>query len=1583
MSEIVSKENFEALKKYLPTSFRPHFNNEIEDLTRAYPLLSMLCDDQALLDPVRAIFEIAAPVKLSDTDSMSQALALLNRLLPPQVWCTTPKPLFVYRLPVIQGEFPVHSREINQAIAKFNSLVESFHETKNDGLNPEEIEAAFKNILVAINKCGRACDQDSIWQLLSMMSGWLEPAAFQDLFKEFPYLLYPGFKCQTQSQEIKKEEQPARKENSIKRFFSTMKGWLKSEDKKAEFQASVTESEEPIPTVTGNSFVPNYNYNFNRAGRLANETHVLLLNAFGMKLGGHFDAQTKHVPRFISIEELKTIIHRQLSHRIDIPNTPEFDTLMINTLVILGMRPMLQDEKNNSSREFINPFTADPLSFLNPEKIKQVIETQLHQSTEFKFESGNVEIISQYLFELLQSFQFNPGQALGIGANWDGTVSLSNESGVDSFKLVEAESAWGKRFKEISLHRQGPSEALMDVMTNGLKFEFGTIFTDFDYMSRLQPSERAEVVRNAIIDNLVTELFPETAYHENEKYEKYQKRHVVREKEDGERYIDHFYQPNTKGTYFGKNGDKKQTPMYRRAGTLDVQPFPRKVASAEGSRESYANNPLVPFQVQYGQSMYRCTRGHIVYDPKRKDQFIPDAYYGQVLQSENGDYTPYIGHVPTNLDREFGQESELCASFVVRMLQSSRLIEYCPTFRDTVEQIKTGFLPDEKAVIPPLPAIFSSSSIQKILHTKLGEMIASKNASFNQCQKVFYSLFKNIIYQLYEFVKLSEDKSLRARFIQFMTTPNTFDPPSRATADRILRELTINKPVSGSPAALKKYEESLSYLTSLVGYFYPKPTHAVAKKIAEKADAYVKPLLASPSVQRYFAEQQKSPQTNLSRKTTPGSLYHALKNGEIKNVWEHQKTMHEKNTPSGYRDTEGNQLITPETWEENLDKAAKVTGGIIDLMKKHDVIFGASKIISEPIIHSKQAYATHTHHKALHGVWGGVQGFFKGTAKVAFSVPLAAVSSVKWIHEKATHKSVEENVLQNPLAISAAPPNEPGLKVKIAMKIRNYLLGLLTPKTQENDIDQIKNEIIKQFIDPNSFHFLYPDINDEGMRLLAEYFKSNFPDKLNWDNLLNPFQGLLDISFLNDSHAINTLFVQALFACLMDKRCADSPKKVVETYFSFYSLNPNQKKVLQKFVDHYNLLGEKEKNAFLKLFEFNGDIQKALNARDQAIQQIQNWSNAIFNEQFVHEILFEKQLASQEILLSDSAALISMIDQMPENIKLLVYKIIKNNSLSFLDEYELNQNLADYIKSFHAIFNQLNENDQKKVLTQFEIQKKSNENVLSEKDKAHDKWTAFTEKELRHALLEIEEVNAIFSIVSKKLAHSPEIIEKLNELKNIYSLYFTTSANIQNDRLDLFYAKACDLLEDLAPITTTDKEATFFQESKNLLQNFLDVTMNRIVNARLDSVDVLSTADIENPLLASKAIALWLNELNNNKELRSLLSQQLEESPSLDHVLWRDKCILQVVEQKSATVKIHKTGIQSLLRFWFQHNHNITRTGDIYRVKEHNVVQPKKVSSTSLLFDDCRTMQLAIHRVESRVNTTSLCRDVEYKKYTR
>lgn len=1531
MPILLQDEDFQKLKQSLPTVFREQFLAEDAILAQAYPLLNLICPDRELLGRLQNALAIPTPDLTQD--KLNQLIAIVDEL----TGQFQAQALFKYRLPLILSEFPIHSRAINHAIQIFNELIEAYHQGEQPFLAVGELEACYEALIVEIREHGPYCACESLWQLLGMMTGWSKLSPLLLLHKEF--LLTSA----DQSVPPASESWPE---------ISTL---------------NIVELEQPMNTAVQNPFIPDYNYSINRAGRLASETNFLLLNAFGMKIGGHFDAQVKYPPHFIPVEQLHALIRRQLSHRMEVWPTRSFEYWLECSLHQLGLA-LIQKHEGDLSRDIlVNPFFTKPLSFLSPEKIHSVLVNNLGDfaSEELSPSESELNILSQYLFELLQAFQVNPGQALGIGANWDGTVNLSNEAGAQAFRFRDAKL--GRRFKQLSLHRQGPSEAKMNAAI-GIKFEAQSLLSNFDYMSQLQPSEYPEVIYNAIIDNLVTELFPEPAYFENVGYQKHHKQHVVRRTVEGNIQIDSFLQPSKQGTYFiGRGGDEKQTPMYRRAGTLDVQAFPKNSTCSEQSRNCYAGNPLGPLQLQHAQAMHGNARGHIVYDPLAPDQFLEDAFFGQVTLSDNGDYLPFIGVIPKNFDRHFNQDNELCASFVIRMLQSARIMEYCPSFRNALKQMKTHFLPALESQPPLLPSFCSDYLIAKL--QSFGPALASVERTFSDCHKIFYSLFKNLIYSLYEHGRA--DEHFRHNYLSFIHSRETFYPASKARCEKLIRDLTINKPVYLPSESLARYDEILNYLAEITAYFYPKATDALAQEIARQARHQLKPLLGSPAIKNYFTIQKQNKQSNLSRKQTPGMLHSALKHaGPSTSIAHDYHQMHKVSFPSYYRDPDGTSCGEPQLADRLIDGGAKTLGACLQVMHRYHLFAAIHKPLSAPYLYAKERAAVHQQErlKPLWAAEGAIEGLFihgiaLGLLQTA-STPFQMLADFfGWQYQRIAGKN--NRSLVNPLAIPAAPANESNLRSDVSANSRDYLLDLLG---KPGDSEFKKNEILAYTLQLTKN--LYPYLNAEDLILYQQKLQESFPlNEEECKTLFNPLlepaenEALATLLQRYNTH-INKNLIQAVFRCLTHPSFAQQGKVIIKQTQSFFSLNKKQNELLIKLLNLYQRTPMASKQHFLRLFRFNGTIHQALKIRDQLLQLIQSVILKVFDEQELLELLMDLQI-DQLILALNSLTMETILNRLPNSMKGPLKLLLSTNDLDSLDEYYLSEKQIELLIKIQQVFNQVTEPAAAESLLSLCHIRKTGPQNLSVKEGAHNKLTQFTERELKHQLLGIEETKDLFTTFSSHhFKKSPALQALIAKLEDCF-----VALHPNNDEsINQFYDTACEINNTLQK-NNRIKEV-YCNEAQSLLCNFVDVSMNALVNSRLMQVDIFNTKSPENPLLTSIAIINWLTELQKFKpDLHSSLKQQVEQSPSLDHTLWGYKCILQVLERQNPSEKIRKTRTQSLLRFWIQHKDNVTLTGERY-------INPStgeaNRSPCPNLFQDSLTMQHALNRVQEKLPGLSI-----------
>lgn len=1523
----LNEQDYLKLKHSLPSAFHERFINEEAIVAQAYPLLDMVCIDRELIDRLRCVLNLP---RLPTGEILSRQIAAIQNALLTQF---NHHALFQYRLPVVLSEFPIHSRVINKAIQNFNVLIEAYHQGVGIFLDNDALEERYKTILTTVNEHGSYCNSESIWQLMLMMAGW----------SMVPLSQIVSFEEEESSFNVGEEAEIAPPVS-------------------IDIPVAILELPQPTTPVLKAPFTPDYSYKLNGAGRLA-RTVYLTEHAFSAKFGGHFDAQEKSPPSFIFIAQLHALISRQLSHRLEDWPTEQFQWWMEVTLHRLGVGFI----QRPGSDLLVNPFFTKPISFLSSEKINVVLRESLlaFSSEELNPDEDELKILSLYLFELLQGFQFNPAQTLGIGANWDRTIDLTNEDGVAGvYQFPEAE--WGLRFTVVSSIRQGPAEVGMNAAIGGT-IEGKTLFKGFDEQSTLKKSEHPEVISNALIDNMVADLMPDPRHFENEAYPKYRKQFIMIRNEQGLNQIFSYFQPSKQGTYFTGRGsiEKKQTPMYRRAGTLEVQAFPRNTTYSEQSRVSYDGNPLGALQLQFAQALHKSVRGHYVYDPIAADQFLEDAFYGQVLRSDNGDFIPFIGIIPKNFDRHFKQlPKELCASFVLRMMHSSRIMVYSPTFRAVYQQIITRFLPTKDGPPPPtLPDFCTAYLFEK--REKLVQVLAKEERTFQECHDQFYSLFKNLAYSLYEFGRY--DEHFKHSFLTYIHSSDTFYPASKSRCEKVIRDLTVNRPLYAPSERIVNYDQTLNYLRDLSAYFYPKPSDALAQKIASQAKLHVKPLVQSPSIKAYFEQLKQQPQANLSRQHTPGMLYAVLKhNGPSKSVADDYNQMYQRSL-SYYRDPDGTSISTPQTYERVLDWCAKKLGASLQLKHKYPLFSVITNPLVQWYVHAKERAAAHQYEplKPLWAVRGAIEGFFwhglvKGIWQSTTTPFHMLADFLRWQYQ--LFGKTDDQHLNNPLAIPAAPSNQPGFRELVSANSRDYLLYLLG---KQKSCERKKNKVVDYCID--IAEQLYPYLNDDERRFCTRKFHDLFPlSDAEQAELFNPMllsiahDGLLTLLRRNNSY-INNQLLQAVIRCVTNPLFAQQARTIIKDTQSNFSLNARQNQILADILALYRQLPDAGKSSFSEWFQFNGIIHRTLQRRDQLLQKVQVFILNVFDEQRIQELL-AGQFLEQWIAELDEYTLERVLYQLPASLKWPLNELLLSANPQVLDHYELSDSQIEFLIKTLVVFNQITELSKKEQLLKHCAKAEiSDEKNLSAKDKAHNMWAHFSERELKHQLLNDHEVNDILLLLTYKTV----IINPL--IANLQVSYQHLIAQADDEALLLFYqsAMAIDVrLQELISGKTPDRNL-MYTEARILLRNFLNVTMNALVNSRLDGVDIFVQDFPKNPLLASQAIESWFIELqSNNRDLRSLLEQQVQQTSSLDQSLWRLKCILQVLELREPTKKIAKTGMQSLLRFWSYHKENVTVTGEQYLNQDTGA--PDKCAP-EVLFHDSMTLTQALTRVRAKI----------------
>ncbi|MDR3502102.1 MAG: hypothetical protein P4L79_05915 [Legionella sp.] len=1514
-----SSKLLEQLRTKLPRVMREQLNPDT--LAQAYFLLAMISDDECVHE-LHTCLQEQYQVSPTEQSPIEQAVALVAQL---QKSPCNPNASFKYRLPSFLGEYPIHSQEINRKIEQFNQLIEAYHANESDQeLEPAALDEAYHAVLHAIANHHMGCNPHSLWQLLKAMTPW-SSAPIEEFLETSSYLLLPITNTEPTvlKEPVSLPKQPVVEIN-------------------LPLSSNKSTNEKP--------FSENFNYKFNEAG-LIESSDYLLINGFAFKPGGHADALTKQAPEFLPWKQWKGAIRRQLSQQIELPLNDEFFDWFQIVLQRLGVEFMTLQA--SSYECYVSPFLRQQttLSTLNEDMILGILREQCNLGETF-INDANLLIISRYLMRFLQTFQFNRGQALGIGANWGGVVNESNEAGTDAFRFNDSE--WASHFRHLSLHRQGPAEAHMNA-TIGARYELEALLSSFDYMTQLQPSEYGNTLYSALVDNLMATMFPEPHYFENSAYVKYRRHFVLKYTDEGMPQVESFYQPDSQGTYFKtKKGDLKQTPMFRQAGSLVVESFPRDIGSGECLQSLSVANPLWPLQLQYAQASSSSIRGHTVYNPIGPDEFIPDTFYGQIIRESEHVSVPFIGVVPKNFDSHFKQV-ELCASFVVRMLQSSRLMTYCPTFKEYYFSILSRFLPSIECETPSLPYRMNSTIRHK--WSGFDRIVHDTERSAEACQEAYFSLFKELVHSLYSLTK--DDVDLHYYFVELTRSPKAFSPHNRATCERLIRELTTLKPLltNENRENHQQYEDTLIYLGELTRFFYPSPSDETAKAVAEQARIHISPLLKKPAIKDYFAMLSQQAQANISPKVSPGLMHDALKyqrpSPEV--FRDFYSRRHEDNFSSGFRGIDGEQIVTPSTREVLLDKLSKTVGAVLPLIRRNKSIFSlVTQPFSQAYIQGNQAFHSKEQYKVFWGALAGIGGFFYGTL---LGANYALTSLPRAIYYGWLAPRIEQRKANHVLAISSAASNESSAHIKAMMNIRDHLLRLMATS---NDHTPSTEQLIALLL--QQVKKIHPSLLSSKLTTEARYteiLQATFPLDLNaWNELCEPIIQAGDDKVLQAilnqyPLQIDRVLIYALYECLTASNSQQGVPAVIKAVVDKHKLKNPQDKALAALV-HYYTSNPEAKKRDIEQYRFHGTAVRKLKEQETQLRKIQTWINNALDLQWSLETLFSQFLKQYHVFLNKDT-LEHIVSKLPNSIKAIVLELFSSPSdqeIKILNDYELEQPQKVFLLQCSRCYREITSQVVQQRIQELADVTKQPDQMLSIKAQEHLKLTQFKQREWQHRLLAMDAVAPIIEETKKQLALSYHA--DLDELVRIYENCLN---GIDSSKaFNLFYSQATKILDACS--------------IESPLRDWVNVTMNVFVNGLLDQQQAwTNTKTINNPLSHSQAVKQWLSNLMTHKNaLRALLSQQMEQAPSFDHAALRCQYILHALETSQARQEpIRGTGMQKLLRIICQNTNALTATGD----------QQAKQVPISALCKHSITMKRALERVQEKVPDEGFVRAVD------
>jgi hypothetical protein len=667
----------------------------------------------------------------------------------------------------------------------------------------------------------------------------------------------------------------------------------------------------------------------------------------------------------------------------------------------------------------------------------------------------------------------------------------------------------------------------------------------------------------------------------------------------------------------------------------------------------------------------------------------------------------------------------------------------------------------------------------------------------------------------------------------------------------------------------------------------------------------------------------------------------------------HQR--HNINFPSGYRDLDGNQIVSPAYREMFLDKIIKTGGAILPLFYRNKSFFSLiTQPFSQAYIQGYETYSTQEQHKILKTVLSGIGGFIYGTGLGIFY----ALSSIpRAIYNGWFAPEIQQHKADNAFAISSAPSNEPGLRVTAIMEVRDHLLQLMaTANGHEPSSEQLITLLLTHV------KKIHPALLSNPLTTEARYKKlllDNFPlEASEWLHLFEPVIKVENNQALQkiiNQYAlqIDSVLIYALYECLTTPDCEQAPKKTINAVIDKHKIKEPQTKALAALVNYY-VSDPKAKKQDMAQFSFNGRAIMKLKEKERKLRKIQTWMNNALDSQWGLDALLSRFMEQYTMLLNQNTLTV-IVTLVPDSLKEVLHELLSKpeDEAQVLNNYQLDESQKTFLLQCAACYQEITSKEKQDIILKQLRMSDWSDSSLSVKAREHSKLTQFIQREWQHQLVPMDSVQAIINDVKKltALSYHPAI----DELAALYKTGLQEAQNLQ--AFDAFYVEAMKLQHNCA--------------LESPLREWVNVTMNGFVNRLLDEVPWTNDKSkaITNPLNDSLAVVHWLKHLLTQKNgVRTLLAQQTEQAHSFDHAAWRCQHILHALETLQPDQEyIRGTGMQKLLRIICQNTNTITSIG------EH---QAKKVPIAAL----CRysvTMQHALSRVKEKIPEHDFVRAID------
>ena len=396
-------------------------------------------------------------------------------------------------------------------------------------------------------------------------------------------------------------------------------------------------------------------------------------------------------------------------------------------------------------------------------------------------------------------------------------------------------------------------------------------------------------------------------------------------------------------------------------------------------------------------------------------------------------------------------------------------------------------------------------------------------------------------------------------------------------------------------------------------------------------------------------------------------------------------------------------------------------------------------------------------------------------------------------------------------------------------------------------------------------------------------------------------------------------------------------------------------------------------------FSQEGPLQKVLAKKNAQVQAIHDTVMRVFDIDWSSGTKeFKKE---QNELKEQSNKKVEERDNLDEELKDLVNK--KGAAEEELDE--IKNNIETIKVEMEEISEEISREDDCLYDAQLLNPIKLPPEFLGGTDIAQKRWEKFANRERAHEFLDREESLKVLADIAsigavKDSEHLKRSIACCQEdlpaadnglTDDFYQHYQQFQSEVQDQitKHEAIVYKNCNAFFT-SGFKRSRKIVAELTEASTMLRNYVDVTMNAMINKKLDQYEFKSANPDNSPLIGSDVIKSWLIELSKDRTaFRSFLDQQRKEN-NLDQAIIRQTFIIMVVEQQQPSKEvIEKTGLQKELRRYYGSEKTLDNLGSTTNIERIDIQN---------FFHKCPTLDYASKRVQEKIQVV-LRKDSAFK----